>query len=209
MKILLTLIFVAALGYGIYYYSVTLWEDTGKPIQSGSVVVAIGDSLVEGVGAETPGGFVAMLSRKIGIEIDNQGYSGDTTGTALLRLDRDALAKQPDVTLVLLGGNDALQRIAPEVTFANLEAVIRRLKNGGSKVLLLGVRGGLFFDRYDSEFERLAESENVEFVPDVLDGIWGRDDRMFDEIHPNETGYRMIAEKVEPVLRRMLQDNGL
>jgi len=41
-------------------------------------------------------------------------------------------------------------------------------------------------------------------VPGILDGILGRADRMADSIHPNDRGYQMIADRLEPVLRELV-----
>jgi lysophospholipase L1-like esterase len=41
-------------------------------------------------------------------------------------------------------------------------------------------------------------------VPDILDGILGRNDRMSDSIHPNDEGYRMMAERIESVVRGLI-----
>lgn len=170
----------------------------------GSRIVAFGDSLVEGVGASAGNDFVSLLSRRLDIQIVKKGRSGDTTAAALMRLEKDVLENDPRIVILLLGGNDAIRRIDPEETFTNLEIMITRIHGAGAAVLLLGVRGGALRDKYKNKFADLAKQTGAFFVPDVLDGIWGNSQLMFDAIHPNESGYRMIADRVEPVLRRML-----
>jgi lysophospholipase L1-like esterase len=70
--------------------------------------------------------------------------------------------------------------------------------------VLLGVRGGLLRDNYESDYQKLAEETGSAYVPNVLDGLLGEDAYMDDVIHPNEVGYRIIAEKVHLVLREIL-----
>jgi lysophospholipase L1-like esterase len=41
---------------------------------------------------------------------------------------------------------------------------------------------------------------------DILGGIIGHGDLMSDTIHPNEQGYGIIADRLEPVLRELLSD---
>jgi lysophospholipase L1-like esterase len=172
---------------------------------SGERIIAFGDSLVEGRGA-TPGkDFVAQLARRLGTPIENAGRSGDTTASALARLDRDVLARNPRVVIVLLGGNDFLRRVPTDETFRNLSTIVDRIRRRGAAVVLVGVSVGLLADSYGDEYERLARRASAGLVPDVLDGILGRSDRMSDAIHPNDDGYRLMAERIEPAIRELLR----
>lgn len=177
-------------------------EITNYP-PDGNTVVAFGDSLVSGIGAKTPGGFVTMLSDDLGVPIINLGRGGDTTAHALDRID-EVLARDPDITLVLLGGNDYLDRVQKEEVFGNLDRIIVSLHEKGSVVVLLGVRGGLLGDGYKDEYKRLAEKHNTAYVSDVLDGLLGESEYMDDAIHPNEAGYGIIAGRVAPIMERLL-----
>jgi|CXWL01.1.fsa_nt_gi lysophospholipase L1-like esterase len=49
-------------------------------------VVAFGDSLIAGVGADTETNLVAVLARESGVPIENLGVSGDTTTQGRARL---------------------------------------------------------------------------------------------------------------------------
>jgi len=167
--------------------------------------VAFGDSLVAGVGATAGDDFVSLLSTRIGEPIINLGVSGDTTAAALSRLDQ-VQAADPRIVIVLLGGNDYLRRIPKADTFANLETIIQSVQNTGAVVLLLGVRGGVVRDEYEDEFERLVKEYNVAYVEDVLSGLIGRSELMSDPIHPNDAGYRIIADRVYLVLEQILAE---
>ena len=118
---------------------------------SGQRIIAFGDSLVEGRGA-TPGkDFVSVLARRLSTPIENAGRSGDTTVTALARLDRDVLARNPRVVIVLLGGNDFLRRMPTDDTFRNLSTIVERIRARGAAVVLVGVSVGLISDSYGDE----------------------------------------------------------
>ena len=171
----------------------------------GTTVVAFGDSLVHGVGSRNQGDFISLLSAKIGEPIINLGKSGDTTASALERLDA-IFQHNPKIVIVLLGGNDFLRRIPMETTFQNLDRIVRTIQSHGAAVLLLGVRGGLLYDSYDSRFASFARERHAAFVPNVLDGLLGNDSLMSDTIHPNNDGYIRIADKVYPVLKDMLEE---
>ena len=171
----------------------------------GSKVVAFGDSLVYGVGAETGGGFVTMLSERLGVEIVNLGRGGDTTKLGLNRI-AEVQNMKPDIVLVLLGGNDAIRRVDEDVVFQNLEQIVTTLQNDGAVVVLLGIKGGLFGDDYARDFRKLAKERGTPHVSDVLDGLFSNTKYMSDFIHPNELGYTDIADRVEPILRHLLDN---
>jgi lysophospholipase L1-like esterase len=172
---------------------------------AGTAIIAFGDSLVEGRGATPGGDFVSVLSRQVGVPIINAGRSGDTTQAALARLDPDVLSRNPRIVIVLLGGNDFLRRVPPEQTFANLTTIVERIRATGAAVVLIGVNVGLFRDPYGDEFEQLARRTSAGLVPDILDDIIGDNARMADSIHPNDVGYQLIADRVEPALQELIE----
>lgn len=168
------------------------------------VVVAFGDSLVYGEGASKGHDFVSVLSGMIGEPIENLGVSGDTTAMGLARVDA-AIAIHPRIALLLLGGNDYLRQIPRAQTFENLATLIARFQSDGTIVLLLGVRGGLVIDHFAPDFTALAHRTGTVYVPDVLDGLFGEAQFMSDGVHPNDAGYRLIAQKVFPALSALLR----
>lgn len=172
---------------------------------AGERVIAFGDSLVEGVGASTGRDVVSLLSARVGVPILNAGRSGDTTGTALARLDSAVLSRNPRVVIVVLGGNDFLRRIPHEETFANLDAIVGRIRGRGAAVILVGLSVGVFTNTHSDRYEDLARRTSSGLVPDILAGILGHPDLMADQIHPNDRGYRMMADRIEPALRDLLK----
>src|SRR5688500_19342598 len=71
---------------------------------SAVTVVAFGDSITVGVGTTGDNDFVSRLSNRTGVAIINAGRSGDTTGSALARIDSAVLSRGADIVIVLLGG---------------------------------------------------------------------------------------------------------
>jgi acyl-CoA thioesterase-1 len=174
-----------------------------KPTAGGEII-ALGDSLVEGVGAAPGHDFVSLLASRLKVPIVNAGRRGDTTAAALSRLQDDVLARNPRVVILLLGGNDYLRRLPMEHTFRNLDTIVTRIRSRGAAVLILGIDPGLFGGSYGDAYEDLARRTSAGLVPDVLDGITGRADRTSDPIHPNDVGYALIADRVEPALRDLV-----
>ena len=178
---------------------------TARPT-AGTNVIAFGDSLVEGRGAPAGRDFSAVLAERLGVPIIKAGRSGDTTGMALRRLHSEVLSADPRVVIVLLGGNDFLRRVPIDETFGNLDTMVAQIRERGAAVVLVGVSVGLF-DAYAARYEALAQQHAAVFVPDILDGIMGRSALTSDAIHPNERGYSLIADRLEPVVRELLTGN--
>ncbi|MFT7644729.1 MAG: acyl-CoA thioesterase-1 [Candidatus Paceibacteria bacterium] len=171
---------------------------------SGTTIVAFGDSLVEGVGSTNGNDFVSQLSRKVDVPIVNLGKRGDTTRDARGRLN-DVLESNPKIVLLLLGGNDYLQKIPKEETFSNLGFIIESIHESGAIVIILGVRGGVLKDNFKSDFMKLSKNYGTAHIPNVLDGLIGHPELMSDSIHPNDFGYKIIAERVSPILSSLLK----
>ncbi|NBV21625.1 MAG: arylesterase [Proteobacteria bacterium] len=187
-----------------------LWLRAGKPPsyvnfppKATGDWVAFGDSLTQGYGANEGGDYPAQLAKTLRVKIRNLGVPGHTTADGLARIDQ-AIQLQPRVVLLCLGGNDALRSIPSEETFANLGTLIDRFHQGGSFVVLLGVRSVGLTDKNAKRFEQLAKAKRVLLVPNILDGILFTPKLMSDEVHPNDQGYARIAEKLEAVLLPLL-----
>lgn len=162
-------------------------------------IVAFGDSLISGEGAVEGGDLVSLLSKAAGVAIQNYGVSGDSTEEAKLRVG-SVVKREPDIVIVLLGGNDALRNVPPEKTKENLTTIIREFKDAGAKVVLLGVRGGFPFDPFKDMFTDISKEEKTLLVSDVLSGVIGNPGLMSDSVHPNTEGYVKIAKRVLPTL---------
>lgn len=194
---------ILLIGGSIFYFS-RAEPITNYPSQ-GTDIIAFGDSLIEGRGASSSErSFVTLLAKKIGRPIVNLGHAGDTTADGLARVS-ELEAYNPKIVLLLLGGNDHLKKMPISETRKNLAALIQYIQSRGAIVVLLGVRGGLFNDPFDTEFEALRDAYHTAYVPDVLDGLFGNMTYMSDAVHPNDAGYGRIAERVYPVLAELLQ----
>ena len=166
-------------------------------------VVILGDSLGAGFGVEPGEGFVPLLEKRLGITITNLSKSGITTGDSLPRVKTEVLPLKPALVMLELGGNDALNRVEQAKTRENLAAMIKELQAEVIPVILIGVRGGMLSDDYAEMFQGLAEEYETAFVPDLLEGILTHPELKIDSIHPNAKGHGLLADRVEPELRRV------
>ena len=170
----------------------------------GQSIIAFGDSLTAGVGASPGEDYPSNLAQRIGRPVINAGVSGDTTDSALARLQSDVLALNPWIVIVGLGGNDYLRRADIATTEGNLRTIIREIHGAGAMVVLLGFRFPSLGASYESMYERIAEEERCLLIPDLLDGILRDSKLKSDEIHPNARGYDLMAERVESPLQKLI-----
>lgn len=206
MKLWKILIGVLLLAIGFFVFRACRTPTyTNFPPRATGDWIAFGDSLTSGFGASGGNDYPTLLSARIGRKILNKGVPGETTGDALNRLDEIARL-QPRVVLLCLGGNDGLQQLPMDKTFANLSTIIDRLQATGSFVVLIGVRSASISDRYANHFKKLAKEKHVLYVPNILKGVLGSPKLMSDYIHPNDEGYEAIAERLEKVLKPFLSE---
>lgn len=183
-----------------------LWPESYSHIENldsrGSAIVAFGDSLTAGYGAGEGEDYPSRLASATGLSIINAGVSGDTTESALKRLEREIVDVNPRIVIVGLGGNDYLQSVPIGRTESNLRKIIRIIQNEGAIVVLLGFRFPSLQLDYEGMYERLADEEGALLIPDMLDGILGDASLKSDSVHPNAKGYALMAERVEgPLLK--------
>jgi acyl-CoA thioesterase-1 len=169
----------------------------------GDTIIMFGDSLTVGVGASEGKSIPELLSKKIHKPVIGMGVRGETSAQGLARIEK-VIEKYPKVVLVLIGGNDYLQEVPIEETFKNIDAIVKRIQDAGAVVVLLGIQGGILSDPFEEQFKKISKNRGALYVKNVLDGIIGEEDLMFDEVHPNDKGYERIVKKILPVLKKGL-----
>jgi lysophospholipase L1-like esterase len=170
----------------------------------GSNIIAFGDSLTAGYGANPGEDYPAGLAKLIGRDIINAGVSGDTTDTALDRIDADVLQRDPRIVIIGLGGNDFLRGSTVESAEANLRTIVQRIHASGAMVVLLGFNFPSLTANWGKMYKRVAAAEGCLLIPDLLDGIIGNPSLKSDEIHPNAQGYALMAERVAGPVKKLI-----
>lgn len=176
----------------------------------------LGDSISAAWGINTEEGWVALLQQRLidkqyNYHVVNASVSGDTTRTALNRLDDALQQHQPAIIIVALGGNDGLRGLPFSEIEASLSAIIEKSQQAGVSVLLAGVRlppnyGAYYNSRFATLFQNLSEKYKVPLVPKILDQV--ADDSALmqaDRTHPTAEGQKQVLENVWPQLETMLE----
>lgn len=171
----------------------------------GATIIAFGDSLTAGYGANAGEDYPSRLSGRIGANVINAGVSGDTTESAAERLDADVLAHDPRIVLLGLGGNDYLRGVPLATTEQNLRTMIRKIQSAGAMVVLLGFKFPSFNANYDKMYATVAKDEGCLLIGDLLHGIETDPSLKSDEIHPNAKGYDIMADRVSGPLKKLIK----
>lgn len=187
------------------------------PVESISSIriVVLGDSLAAGLGLAQDEAFPAVvesLLRTDGFDVDivNAGVSGDTTAGGLSRIDW-VLQQPAEILVVELGGNDALRGQPLTDTEENLRKIVRRGRESGAEVVLLGMDvptnyGPDYASAFSALFLRVAEEEGALLVPGFVHEL-GADPTLLqaDGLHPTAEGQHRLARTLHPFVAGLLE----
>ena len=166
-------------------------------------ILAFGDSLTYGYGAEEKESYPAQLGQLLGRPVDRSGEPGETSEQGLARLPGELDRADPDLLLLCLGGNDFLRRLDEARTEANLARMIELARERGIAVVLVGVpQLNLLSSLRGAElYARLAQRYGVPLENDVIAEVLSDRELLHDRIHPNARGYERIAQAIRDLLR--------
>jgi acyl-CoA thioesterase-1 len=170
-------------------------------ISSSDVILAFGDSLTYGTGADEAESYPAVLSQLIGREVVAAGVPGEVTAEGLERLPAVLDEVRPRILVLCLGGNDMLRGVGHAVAEANLKAMVGIARERGIAVALIAVPQPALFAGNAPFYEVLAAELGLPIEASVLEGLMYDNEFKSDAIHPNAKGYRKMAEAIAELLR--------
>ena len=173
-------------------------------------IMLYGDSLMAGYGLPQNENLSSVLPSKFNLaesqlQIINASVSGNTSSNGLARLDW-SLEDKPNIVILCLGANDMLRGIDPKLTKQNLNQIIEKMIQNGSKVILAGMRspesmGQNYQQEFDLIYQELAEEHEVIFMPFLLEGVaLEKDYLQSDYKHPNALGVNIMASNLYPYI---------
>lgn len=166
------------------------------PLPPDAVVLAFGDSLTEGCGADAAQDYPAVLATLLGCKVVNGGVSGENSGDGAERLPGLLREVRPSVVVICTGGNDFLRSASEADVARNLRRMVEACRAADAKVVLLGVpRPGLIL-RAAPLYAELARQARVPYDGLIVPHVLSSPTLKSDLIHPNAEGYRRIAEAV-------------
>ena len=181
------------------------------------IIVAVGDSLTEGLGVAEEFAYPALLEKKLQsggypYRVINAGVSGETSSGTLARI-KWVLTLKPDIVILVIGANDGFRGIDPELIKTNILTIIRVLKEKKVTVLLGGMQIGQNLGKeYITAFEKIyplvAREENVGLIPFFLTGVAANPNlNQADGIHPTAEGYRVAVDHIFPYVIEAIEAN--
>jgi acyl-CoA thioesterase I len=176
-------------------------------LPAGSSVLALGDSITFGTGADSAAAYPAQLAVLTGWNTVNAGVPGDTAAQAAERLPALLVEHKPALVLISAGGNDFLRRMPAAETEAALRSAIASARDAGAQVLLIAVPqpsigAALGAGLSDHPlYAKLAEELKLPLHAGGWATVLGDERLRADQIHANAAGYRAFAEGLAATLR--------
>lgn len=191
-----------------------------EPYDSSARVVVYGTSITQGGCASRPGmSYTNILSRRLHLEFVNLGFSGNGKGEPELA---ELAAQISDPACLVIdyeancGGTEAYRQTLPRYIEIYRKfhpevpiILVSRIPHGAESFMPEFREGRLERKKFQMELIReLTEAgdPNLTFV----DGSdWLGDDpgeTTVDGVHPTDLGFKLMADRLEPVLRQVIGD---
>lgn len=172
-----------------------------------------------------------LQDEKKQVEILNSGIGSERTDQALKRLESDVISKKPEIVTIMYGANDSYIDIGKteprlsEMQFRNnLIEIVERLQKAKIQVILmteprwgseakpngLGDHPNKRMEPFMEIIREVARTKSTSLVDHYQ--IWtkkaanGLDIGSIttDQLHPNPSGHKLIAEAIEPIVKSLL-----
>jgi len=178
-------------------------------LSADAVILAFGDSLTFGTGADREQSYPAELARLTGLTVINAGIPGEVTAQGVRRLPALLDRYKPQLLLLCHGGNDLLRKTGTAMTRNNIEKMISEADQRDIPTLLIGVpQPALMFLEAAPIYNEIAEQHGLVYEGEILPQVEADNKLKSDRIHPNAEGYRRMADAISELLRQSgaLQD---
>jgi acyl-CoA thioesterase-1 len=171
-------------------------------VPAGATVVALGDSLTYGTGAESASSYPSALAALTAWNVVNAGVPGETAAQGCDRLPGLIAEHRPALVLVLLGGNDFLRRRPDAAIRDALAACAASARDAATTLVLMPVpRLGLSGLADAPLYAEASRTLGVPMVDAGLSELLGQSAMRADAIHLNAAGYRAMAGRIAQGLR--------
>lgn len=175
-------------------------ETCTEPLSSDAVILAFGDSLTTGIGADSSTSYPAVLQELTGLKVINAGVSGETTERGLRRLPEELESYSPELLVLLEGGNDMLRQKGLGNIRKNLQQMVAIAHDSNTQVLMLAVPEPKIITSPPKLYREIAEESGIPLMPDIVTDLQFDQQYKSDPIHLNEAGYRRLAEAIHQKL---------
>jgi acyl-CoA thioesterase-1 len=183
-----------------------IWGCSERPrmerLAPDAVVLAFGDSLTYGTGANEDESYPAQLERLIGRRVVRAGVPGEVTAQALARLPEALDEHAPRLLLLCIGGNDFLRRLGNQQAERNVREMVKLATSRGIAVMLIGTPEPGFTVSPPAFYAGIAREFRLPYEEGVMGQVLTDTSLKADPIHPNALGYRLIAKRLAEQLKQ-------
>lgn len=170
------------------------------PLAAGATVLAFGDSLTYGSGADRDQSYPAQLAALTGLRVINAGVPGEISAAGLRRLPGLFDRYQPRLLILCHGGNDILRRMPAADTVDHLQAMIDIARSRNIDVILIAVPEPALWMSSANFYDELAQRNQIPIENHSLAEILASAALKSDRVHPNAQGYQQLAKAIANLL---------
>ncbi len=155
-----------------------------------------------------------------GMPVVNSGISGDTTLDILDNMKERVYDYKPTKVILLIGTNDLIHNIGVEEIIANVEEIIKEIKENDSKVEIyvqsiypvnnnldeemVSVRDNEDIMKINTRIEKYCQDNDYTYI-NMYDFLTDKDGNFNEEytedgLHPNDKGYEVITKELKKYL---------
>jgi len=167
-----------------------------------AVVLAFGDSLTYGTGANPAESYPARLEALIGRKVVSSAVPGETSAGGLARLPAALEEAKPQLVILCEGGNDFLQKLDEAQAASNLRAMVRLARSQGAQVVIVAVPKPSLLPSPADFYAAVAKEFGVPHEETALRKILTDNELKSDAVHPNAAGYARLAEAIAALLKK-------
>ncbi|TNF92255.1 MAG: arylesterase [Gammaproteobacteria bacterium] len=171
-------------------------------IPSDGVILAFGDSLTHGSGVNKSNSYPSQLQILTERKVINAGIPGELSADGLKRLPALLDQHNPNLLILTHGGNDMLRKKDLTLAADNLRSMIREAQNRGISVIMMAVPNPTLILSPADFYEAVANDMGVLIDVDTISDVLQFPSNKSDAIHPNEKGYRVMAENLQNLLEK-------
>ena len=168
-------------------------ERAPQPLPEKAVILAFGDSITFGKGANPNESYPAVLEGLVGRKVVNAGVLGETTAAGVARLPTLLEEVKPKLVIICHGGEDMIQSLDGNKLMANLRTMIEQIRKSGSDVLLVAVPPPAAFYQPAPFYNLVARETKSSIEVLALSNILSDKNMQSEGIYPNAKGYAALA----------------
>lgn len=223
-NIILTILFVFGLQLSVLITGCDRQEEVPKVNKASKenytgTIITVGNSLTAGLGVAEAEAWPSLLEKKLqgndyNWQVINAGISGETSSGALTRI-KWILAQKPEIVIFETGANDGLRGIPVPVIEKNISKAVQMMLENNVTVILAGMQivrnlGADYTKEFADIYPAVAGKQDVLLIPFFLQHVAGEPSlNQSDAIHPNEKGYKIIADTVYPYVLQAIHKTSL